>query len=200
MMAQGVLSFQYEAARSGGGMTALAGLGVYLDLIRVSGLPAAVRRQVKAAGGQGWLDLHMIVALIALNLAGGERVEDLERLEADEGFAEILRRVENGLLSRRERRAMEARFRRGRGRAVPSPSATSAWLERFHDAGEEERRAPGTAFIPGAGAALRDLLRVNRALLLFVQSHRRESVATLDMDATLVETHKSQALYCTKHF
>ena len=200
MMAQGVLSFQYEAEKCNSGMTALAGLGVYLDLIRVCGLPAAVGRHVKAAGEQGWLDVQMIVALMALNLAGGERVEDVERLEADNGFTQVLREVEKGLLSRRQRRAMKARLRRGRARAVPSPSAMSAWLERFHEAGEEARRVPGTAFIPRAGAALRGLWRVNQALLLFLQSHRREGVATLDMDATLVATHKRQALYCYKHF
>ncbi len=40
---------------------------------------------------------------------------------------------------------------------------------------------------------------VNQALVSFLQCHRRETVATLDMDATLIETHKRQALYCYKH-
>ena len=52
-MAQGVLSFQYEAEKSGGGMTALAGLGVYFDLVRVSGLGGAVRRQRGLVGDDG---------------------------------------------------------------------------------------------------------------------------------------------------
>ncbi|MFQ6018043.1 MAG: IS1380 family transposase [Kiloniellaceae bacterium] len=199
-MAQGVLPFQYEAEKCSGGLTGFAGLGVYLELMKVSGLPAAVRRHIGAAGRQGWLDVQMVMALMALNLCGGDRVEDLERLEADEGFAEVLREVEKGLLSRRERREMKSRFRRGRGRALPSPSALSAWLERFHDAAEEAKRAPGRAFIPRPSAPLRGLWRVNQALLSFLQRHRRESVATLDMDATLVETHKRQALYCYKHF
>ena len=33
----------------------------------------------------------MVLALILLNLAGGDWLEDLERLEADRGFAAILR-------------------------------------------------------------------------------------------------------------
>ena len=94
-------------------------------MIEVSGLLAAVRRHVRVAGRQGWLDVQMIVAVIALNLCGGERVEDLERLEADAGFAAVLRAVERRLLVRRERRRMKSRFRRGRERAVPSPSALS---------------------------------------------------------------------------
>ncbi len=199
-MAQGVLPIHYEAEKCSGGLTGFAGLGIYLDLMRVSGLPAAVRRHVRAAGGQGWLDVQIIVALIALNLSGGDRVEDLEHLEADQGFREILREVERGLLSRRERRQMKARLRRGRGRALPSPSALSAWLARFHDGEEEDKRETGRAFIPRSSAALRGLWRVNQALLSFLQSHRRKRVATLDMDATLIESHKRQALYCYKHF
>ncbi len=78
-MALGVLPFHYEAEKSTSGLTGFAGLAVYLDLIRVSGLPAAVRRHLGAAGRQGWLDVQMIVALLALNLSGGDRVEDLER-------------------------------------------------------------------------------------------------------------------------
>ena len=40
----------------------------------------------------------------------------------------------------------------------------------------------------------------NRALLGFIQSHRPVAAATLDMDATLIETHKREALYCYKKF
>ena len=42
-MAQGVLPFHYEADRCGSGLTGFAGLAVYLDLIRASGLAAAGR-------------------------------------------------------------------------------------------------------------------------------------------------------------
>jgi Transposase DDE domain group 1 len=41
---------------------------------------------------------------------------------------------------------------------------------------------------------------VNQALLGFLQTHRRVAVATLDMDATLIETHKREALPCYKGF
>ena len=36
--------------------------------------------------------------------------------------------------------------------------------------------------------------------LSFVQSRNKQRTATLDMDATLVKTHKSDALYCCKGF
>ena len=80
MLPQGVLSFQYEADRSERGLTSLAGLPVYLDLVQASGLGAAIREHVRVAGGQGWLDIQMVLAVVFLNLAGGDCVEDLERL------------------------------------------------------------------------------------------------------------------------
>ena len=101
---------------------------------------------MRVAGEQGWLDLQMIVGLIVLNLAGGDGLEDLERLEQDAGFAQLMREVERGLLLRAERRALRARWRRPRRRAVPSPSAMADWLARFHDAAAgmaRHRRHPG---------------------------------------------------------
>ena len=64
-MSQGILSFQYESERSDEGLTALAGIGVYLELIKVSGLARAVRNHVRVAGSQGWLDLQMVISVLA---------------------------------------------------------------------------------------------------------------------------------------
>jgi hypothetical protein len=199
-MAQGVLPIQYEADGSSSGVTALGGLLVYLDLIKVSGLFDAIKKYVAVSGKQGWLDLQMMLALIFLNLAGGDCVDDLERLEHDGGLALILRDIERFVLTRKERQAMTARWRRERTRTLPSPSSMSEWLERFHNPDEEALREKGKAFIPAMTEHLRSLWRVNRDLLGFVQRHRPETVATLDMDATLVESHKRQALWCYKKF
>jgi Transposase DDE domain group 1 len=199
MLPQGVLGFQYEADSSGNGLTSLAGLPLYLDLVHRSGLGAAIQRHVRVAGRQGWLDIQMVLAVIFLNLAGGDCVEDLERLETDGGFAAILRAIERDLLSRAERRSLKTRWRRTRERAVPSPSALSGWLERFHDAGSP-KAAAGSAFIPAVTQELQGLWRVNQALLGFLQVNRPAASATLDMDATLIETHKRDALYCYKKF
>jgi hypothetical protein len=199
MVAQGVLGFQYEPESSSTGLTSLAGLPLYLDLIHASGLGTAIRRQVRVAGAQGWLDIQMVLAVIFLNIAGGDCVEDLERLENDSGFAVILRAIERDLLARAERRSLKVRWRRARERAVPSPSALSAWLERFHDPAAAKAVA-GSAFIPAMTDELRSLWRVNQALLGFMQTHQPATTATLDMDATLLETHKRDALPCYKGF
>ncbi|OYV73367.1 MAG: hypothetical protein B7Z74_04040 [Deltaproteobacteria bacterium 21-66-5] len=199
-MAQGALPFQYEAETTASGMTALGGLPVYLDLISVSGLSGAIKKYVQVSGEQGWLDLQMILSLIFLNISGGDCIDDLDRLENDPGFADVMRSIERSLLSRKERKSLKARWRRERTRALPSPSSMRDWLERFHDAATMEVQEKGKAIIPALTEGLRALWSANLALIQFLQAHRPQPVATLDMDATLIETHKRQALHCYKGF
>jgi hypothetical protein len=201
MVAQGVLPFKYEADTHTSGATALAGLPVYLDLAQVLGLGESVRRHLKVRPGtQGWTDEQIVMSLVLLNLAGGDCVDDVRVLEGDEGFCRVLRRTELFGLSRRERRATERRWRKERRRAVPSPSSVFRYLERFHEPAQEALRQARKAFIPAAGEHLQGLRLVNRDLVAAVQRRSPSSVATLDMDATLVECFKAAALYCYKHF
>lgn len=39
---------------------------------------------------QGWSDAEMILSLICLNLAGGDCISDIERLERDPGLRKLL--------------------------------------------------------------------------------------------------------------
>ena len=157
-------------------------------------------RHVAVSGAQGWSDRQMVSALVLLNLAGGDGLDDLDRLEADGGLGRLVRSAEAYGRSRPERRAEARRWRRQRSRALPSPHAAGRWLAGFHDAGEEARREAGRAFIPAASAGVAGLWRVNGELLRAVQAQRPATQATLDMDATLIETHKREALYCYKRF
>ena len=121
-MAQGILPFKYELERSKVGMTALAGLPLYLDLAKVVGLSKSIGRHLRVRDkGQGWTDSQMVTALVMLNLAGGEHVEDLRGLEEDEGWCRIVRQVEMHGLKRKVRRALERRWRKERRRTLPSP-------------------------------------------------------------------------------
>ena len=112
-MPQGVLPFQYQEETSSGGMTALMGLPLYLDLAYLAGLSQSIQRHLKLREGkQGWSDAQIITSLVLLNLAGGDSVEDLGIREKDAGFGQVLRKVEPHGLSRKERQ-----------RTVPWPSA-----------------------------------------------------------------------------
>lgn len=135
-------------------------------------------------GSQGWTDEQMIVSLVLLNPAGGECVDDLRILEADEGFCRVLRRVELQGLRRKERRELERRWRKERHRVVPSPSSVFRYLSGFHDEGLKTGRQTGKAFVPAPNQHLQGLAQVNRDLLSFVRSRRLKVTATLDMDAT----------------
>ena len=183
-------------------MTALAGLPTYLDLAQAAGVRDAIRRHLTVRGEstQGWSDSQMVMALILLNLAGGDCVADIERLEADEGLCQVMRQVEHHGVARHERRALERRWRKERSRTFPSPSAVFRYLAAFHDPGQEARREPHSAFIPAPNEHLRALGRVNRDFVAFVQSRSPQSQATLDMDATLVGSQKEQALWCYQQY
>ena len=199
-MTQGLLPFQYESEAGEAGLTGLAGLPLYLELWRAAGLEQSVARHVAVSGNQGWSDRQMVSALVLLNLAGGEGLDDLDRLEADGGLCRLVRAAEAHGRSRQARRAEERRWRRQRSRALPSPHAAGRWLAGFHEADEEARREAGRAFIPASSEGVAGLWRVNGDLLEAVQAQRPAAQATLDMDATLIETHKRAALYCYKHF
>ncbi|MCP4718379.1 MAG: IS1380 family transposase, partial [Desulfobacteraceae bacterium] len=46
-MTQGVLPFKYEREKNDTGMTALAGLPIYLDLAKVIGLSNSIQKHLK---------------------------------------------------------------------------------------------------------------------------------------------------------
>jgi hypothetical protein len=201
IMAQTVLPFQYEVEKKCGGMTALSGLPLYLEFAHLMGLRRLIAEHVRARqGDQGWTDDQMIMALVVLNLAGGDCVDDLRVLEADEGFCRVLREVEFYGRTRSERRALTRRWRKERTRTLPSPTAVREYLERFHDPEQEENRKPHEAFIPEPSELLCALVRLIGAFAAAMQRRSPQTTATLDMDATLVETFKKAALYCYKRF
>lgn len=200
-MHEGLLPFQYEVEKKSGGMTALAGLPAYVELFHAMGLGRLIAKHVKAHGiTQGWTDEQIVMTLVLLNICGGECVDDLRILEADEGFCRFLREAEYYGLTSSERRALKKRWRIKRTRTLPSPTAILDYLKRFHDKDQEELREPHKAFIPQLTEPLIGLLRVIRDFIAVVQRWSPKNTATLDMDATLAETYKKESLYCYKKY
>ena len=83
-----------------------------------------------------------------------------------------------------------------RQRSVPSPSAVFRYLGEFHDSSEEDRRRPHKAFIPAPNDALRGLGKVTPTWRASPSVRCNTLGQPLDMDATLIETCKSEAMYC----
>lgn len=201
-MAQGILPFQYKKERCRIGVTGLAGLPLYLELASAAKLQQLVERYFGHLGPlQGWSTVQHIFALVMLNLAGGDCVDDLERLNGDAGFSKLLRQAETFRLGRRRRRALERRWRKERLRSVPSPSSCRRFLNLFHNPDMEHERQDGKAFIPAPNEMLQPLVKVNAGVVGFAHDQQPEvTTATLDMDATLVKTTKQDALFCYKGF
>lgn len=195
-MAQGVLPYNYEEEKTASGMTSYAGLPVYMDLASVLNLGARIARHLQTKV-QGWTDEQIVMSLVLLNLAGGESVDDLRILEADEGFCKILRRIELKGLTRKERREMERRWRKEKHRSVPSPSAVFRYLAAFHT---EYVPVKGTAVIPPVTTLLAALVQINADLVAAIRQRNPVDHATLDMDATLIETGKKEALFSYKGY
>jgi hypothetical protein len=201
IMAQGILPFKYEAEKKATGMTALAGLPAYLDLAKVIGLSKSIQKHLKVReGGQGWTDSQVVLSIILLNLAGGDCVEDMQVLEGDDGFCEVLKKAEMHGLKRKVRRELLRRWRKERTRVVPSASAIFRYLAMFHDPEQDKYREAGKAFIPEANEHLRGFVKVNKDLAAFANLQHIESTATLDMDATIVATNKADSLFCYKGY
>ncbi len=153
-----------EVAVAGPASTALGGVVVLLELLASRRVLAALP---EAGGGrsQGWSDGQMMLAVLLLNVAGFDRVSDIDRLEADRGLCALVRRFEPRLFGV-SRGSIARRFRGGRERCFPSARSVRDWLDRFHVVGVHDAgREKGCAFIAPPGAR-HDLLReVNRRLV-----------------------------------
>ena len=144
-MPQGILPYKYEQEKADGGLTALAGLPLYLDLASVLNLGMSIAEHLHVKM-QGWTDEQIVMSLILLNLAGGDSVDDLRLLEADEGFCKILRRVELARTSEKAATGDRETVAEGEAPSVPSPSAVFRYLSAFHDGRESSGK--GKAVIP----------------------------------------------------
>ncbi len=202
-MTQGILPFKYEQEKTDGGTTALGGLPLYLDLAKVIGLTKSIQKHLTVKkGSQGWTDSQFVLSGILLNLAGGNCVDDLNILNADQGFCSILHSAENHKLPRKERREIERRWRKEKQRFVPSSSAMFRYLKVFHDVAQEQLRRVSSikAFIPAPNRHLNGFVHINKDMCEAMNEARPYKTATLDQDATLVETSKQEARFCYKGF
>ena len=173
-MAQGVLSYQYQEEASESGMTAWAGLPLFLDLVQAAGLWDSMTQHVRVRARRrgGWSDAQTLMSLVLLNLVGGCGVSDIQILEGDRGLGEVLHTAEAAGLTRQERRASRKKRRRQQKRrqqvrSFPSESAIFRYLAGFHDPQKEVlRHNAEKAFIPAANEHQRGLGVVNSDLVL----------------------------------
>ena len=139
------------------------------DLI-TSHLPLRTRQR-------GFSEAQMIESVVLLQTIGGECPEDLGLLGAD------------GCLER------------GLGYRPPKPTTLREFLELFHDPDVEAMRPPRESqlsFIVPSSSAVAGLQQVlsggvQNIAARYEQHGQRLSIATIDQDATIIESHKQAA-------
>jgi hypothetical protein len=198
MLAQIRLPLKYEAEDNSTGLTALAGLPVFLELMATLGVPEEVMEQVGLRKQQGWSDIQQVATLVLLKLAGGQFITDVEKLECDDGLCAIVEAFEAHHLCETTRQKLAGRIRRGGDRTFPAPSTIREYLEAFEPeeatikaAGEEGAELPEPT---DALEGLREL--VARPVQYGELRSHQETTATLDCDATLGETANRSAKPC----
>lgn len=158
-------------------LTALGGVPLLVQAFRSLGLPSSVNQHVQIKERQrGYDEATFVESFVILNAVGGECLEDFERLREDAGLSELI------------------------GHGVPSPEAARKFLYQFHEEAKIEeakrRRAPEEiAYIPEETEALQGLGMVNRDLVQRLgQRCPEQKIATVDQDATIIESRKQEAL------
>lgn len=164
------LPFEIDAEVDPSLVTAHAGVPVLIELFRTIGAARVVDERVATKQRQrGLRPSQLVESLVALWAAGGDRVQDLTTLRADTALATLL------------------------GYELPAATTVRDFLEAFHDEAGPLWQAGPTAAVPEESAPLQGLGAANHAVLAAAQRHHPQAIATLDVDATLVESHKRTA-------
>jgi hypothetical protein len=151
-------------------VTGRAGVPLAIELFRQLGVAAVIDAHVPVKQRQRGLPPSQLVeSLIALWTSGGDRCQDLTTLREDHALAHLL------------------------GYPLPAATTVRDFLEAFHAEQGPLWAAGPAATVPRESAALAGLDRANRTLVAGLQRGARETRATLDVDATLVESHKDAA-------
>jgi hypothetical protein len=141
-----------------------------IELFRQLGVAQVVDAQVSVKQRQRGLPPSQLVeSLVALWVSGGDRCQDLTALREDHALATLL------------------------GYALPAATTVRDFLEAFHVEGGPLWQAGPQAAIPLESAPLVGLGQANRTLVAALQQAAPEATATLDVDATLLESHKDAA-------
>lgn len=151
-------------------VTGRAGVPLVIELFRHLGVAATLDAEVDVKQRQrGLSPAQLVESLLALWTSGGDRCQDLTVLREDQALATLL------------------------GYALPAPTTMRDFLEAFHVGDGPLWAAGPEATIPLESAPLAGLGAANRTLVASLQRKARERTATLDVDATILESHKDAA-------
>jgi len=157
-------------------VTALGGVPLLVRAARSLDVAGSVGRHLHVKQRErGFDEATYVESFLVLNAVGGDCLEDFEQLREDAGLAEML------------------------GHRVPSAEAARKFLYQFHDAEKIEQAQQGLAaervsYIPQESEPLEGLAEVNQDVVRELGRRCAEQkIATLDVDATVIESWKREA-------
>jgi hypothetical protein len=173
--AEGILPFIIDPEPYHG-LTSFGGLPLVAEAFRSLGLFKAAERELGIKKSpKGLSDGQLTEAFLLLFAGGGERVDDFTRMREEGTLGDLL------------------------GYEPPTYASALRFLYAFHDDALLAKRPPlsGTAWVPEESERLAALHRLNQravAAIASVLPPARTRTATLDHDATVIESHKREAL------
>ncbi|MGH2355941.1 MAG: transposase, partial [Chloroflexota bacterium] len=151
-------------------ITAHSGVPLVIEAFRTSGAAAVLDASVVIKRRKrGLAPAALAGGLFALWAAGGERCDDLAQLREDTALALLL------------------------GHGLPAPQTARDFLDAFDEAAPPLWQGERCQ-VQGEGQRLQGLAKANRRLIGFLQERRPQAMATLDIDATILESQKRSAL------
>lgn len=175
--AQERLPFEYEVAEDDGSITSQGGLPLVVETMRALGISKAVEKELGDGKRRREHDAVAVVeGFVTLMAMGGDCLDDFRLLVEDRALSRLMER------------------------AFPSPETARRYLYGFHDEAlikkaQESLRSGETAYVPEENEALQGLGRVVVQSVEAVQARRPAEIATVDMDATIQESHKREAKF-----
>lgn len=178
----GVLPFSYVPDEDAGTYTGRAGLPLLLEAFRAVAGDVVVQEHLRLKQRRrGFSEAEMVESFLLLLASGGEHLEDFAVLREDTGLARLV------------------------GHELPAPDTARDFLQLFHDeqlitaAREAAAAREEKSFVPDESPPLVALGAVRAELTRRLAHPALGTTATLDHDATIIESHKQTALPHYKH-
>jgi Transposase DDE domain group 1 len=163
------LDFEIDTALETGLITGHAGVPGLIEAFRQTGTAAVIDREIRLKSRRRGLSAsQMAESLLAMWAAGGERAEDLDQFRQDQALAQLL------------------------GHELPAAQTARDFLAQFH-AEDLPLLQGGKASVTAETAPLLGLAKANAERVLDLQCRRPVTIATLDVDATVIHCDKRAA-------
>lgn len=164
------LDFESDSELDDALITGHAGIPLVIEMFRESGASQladeALQRKKKLFGLP---PSQMLEGMFALWASGGERCDDLEHFRKDLALAQLI------------------------GFVPPSPQTARDFFEKFHREGAPTIWKSEHCSLPEENTFLIGLASLNQTIIAHVQTRSTQPVATIDMDAVIVECDKRDA-------